>query len=62
MKKTVGHNQLNNEQTSARSDLWSNLNYLLGRRTKQKTMEILKGHCHDKAHVRSWLTPFFVNQ
>ena len=19
----------------------------------------LKGHCHDKAHVRSWLTPFF---
>ena len=20
----------------------------------------LKGHCHDKAHVRSWLTPFFL--
>ena len=21
--------------------------------------ELLKGHCHDEAHVRSWLTPFF---
>jgi len=28
-------------------------------REKLKESKNLKGHCHDKAHVRSWLTPFF---
>ena len=29
---------------------------------KVSSEKLLKDHCHDKAHMRSWFTPFFVNQ
>ena len=40
MKKAVQHNRLNKEQTSTQSYPWSNPNYLLSRRTKQKNGKI----------------------